>query len=489
MTAKIDSGASVDSLTISTQKSANTTIYTTMSGEAFHPDHEIAGDFFTTSDGFPIVASANEKPILLQTTPDGSLSTTGKTLHIYDAMGAAAVNTNKWIATSTTMTQTLSAGILTLNSAANATAAVGTQILSHKFMLPTPRGTLIFRCKARHTLHYFNNIIELGFGSPATAVATSIGNGACWRKTGSGQYTPVISVNGSEVYGSPVDNNLFENSIKTNEFAEFAVVIKGRKVSFSIAKITGELVFFQTLELPVTLTSFTATRLQAMARTYNGGATAVAVQVFLTGISVWSYDVDLNKPWSEVTAGMSHNAVTSPTAFTQLETYTNNVAPTTATPTNTTAVVATLGGLSPFSNGANSFAASDTLDLIIFGVVVPSPYQLIIKGIRIDAVNQGAASNAAIYTIQWFLAVNDSAVSLATAGVYPARRKVLGYQTLVGSAPIGTQLTPAIDVRFGAGLCVFPGRFVQIGARVIGASVATASQVIRASATIDGYFE
>lgn len=68
-------------------------------------------------------------------------------------------------------------------------------------------------------------------------------------------------------------------------------------------------------------------------------------------------------------------------------------------------------------------------------------------------------------------------------------RKVLGFQTLANAAAIGVQFSPTIDIRYGAGIYVPPGRFLGIGTRVIGASAATASQVIRTFATYDGYFD
>jgi hypothetical protein len=112
-----------------------------------------------------------------------------------------------------------------------------------------------------------------------------------------------------------------------------------------------------------------------------------------------------------------------------------------------------------------------------------------LKGFSLSTVNLGAANGAAIYTIEYFLALNASAVSLATAAPYKPMFQAIGFQTLANAAAIGAKFDGDVQRTFSSGVYVFPGRFVVLGARVIGASVATAGQVIRTIWTPDGYFE
>lgn len=443
-----------------------------------------------TTTGLLLAAAEGKNSKLVRAASDGSIfGGTERSLLVYDNVEGAAVDTNKWIQTLTTMTITQATGVITLNAGSSVASTVGAMLTTHRQMFLPARGMLVFQSRQRHTAHFINNLIEVGFGSPASATVAPIGNGAVWRKDGTGQYVPVLAINGAEYLGTPIDNATFLAQIMATEYAIFEVILETGSATFNIYKATGELVFSETLDFAAASLWFTVTHVKGMMRTYNAAATGTAVQVLINQTAYWFTDGNTNRSWGEQMAGHSYGGpLTSPTAYTQLEAYTNNAAPTTATPSNTAAASATLGGVVGWSNGANSFAASDTLDLIIFGAAVPSPYGLVLTGIRIDSINLGAANGAAIYAVQWFLAVNSSAVSLATGTPYFPMRKALGFQTLGNAAAIGTAFAPVIDMNFSP-IYVFPGRFVVVGARVIGASAATASQVIRTAASLRGYFE
>jgi hypothetical protein len=108
--------------------------------------------------------------------------------------------------------------------------------------------------------------------------------------------------------------------------------------------------------------------------------------------------------------------------------------------------------------------------------------RLVLRGVRIDAVNTGAAVATTATTIQWSLAFGHTAVSLATAEGAAAkapRRVALGIMTwpvgaAIGQAPQGG----AIDFDFGdAPIFVNPGEFIAlVGKFIVG--TATASQTI-----------
>ena len=178
----------------------------------------------------------------------------------------------------------------------------------------------------------------------------------------------------------------------------------------------------------------------------------------------------------------------------QAANYTNNGAPTTRTPSNTADAETTLGGHIAWNNAGTSFAASDAADLVLFGYTVPSPFNLAIYGVRIATVNLGAANGAAAYTIQYGLAVNHSAASLATVDTANTSTRAprfipLGFQSVAAAGPIGTPYGPDIIYTPQVPIIIQPGRRVSLVARVIGGSIATASQVIRTIGTFDALHE
>lgn len=443
-----------------------------------------------TTLGLALIGVEYKIAHLARSAPDGSLIYGDRLVHLEDNAEGAAIDTNKWIQTATTMTATQAAatGIL-LNAGASSVTTVGVQQVSHRFFPRGTRSALITRCRRRDTAHFSNNLIETGFGAPATATTASIGDGAVWRKTGSGDYVPVVSISGSESLGTTIDQATYLLAVPATDYAAFEVVVEEGRATFSITTLTGVTVSKQVVEFPANVPGFAVTHLQAMARTYNSGATGTAVQAFFDEIVVLTSDVTPNKPWAEAKAGQGYGGQTSPTAYTQVANYTNNTAPTTRTPSNTVAGEVTLGGQISWNSAGTSFAANDALDLILFGFQNPSPYGFMMKGFHLSTVNLGAANGAAVYTIQYFMALNASAVSLATAAPYKPMFQMIGYQTLANAAAIGTKFTDDIERSFTSGPYVFPGRFVVLGARVIGASVATLGQIIRTSWTPDGYFE
>jgi hypothetical protein len=103
----------------------------------------------------------------------------------------------------------------------------------------------------------------------------------------------------------------------------------------------------------------------------------------------------------------------------------------------------------------------------------------------VDTLNLGAAVGATEYTIQYFIAVNGTAISLATATY---TRQTLGFQSIATGGAIGARFNPRISENFQSPIVVEAGRFVVLGARVI-SGTATAGQIIRTLAAFKGYFK
>ncbi len=423
--------------------------------------------------------------------PDGSIRASNETLLLYDECEGGAYNQNKWIQTATTMTASQSAatGVL-FNAGSSVASTVGIMHLSHRRFPKLHRGGLVIKFKTKHTAHYANNLIEMGFGSPASATAATLGDGAFWRKDGTGQYVPVIAINNAEILGTPVDNSTVTAIVTPTDYFNLEIQLFDDHAHFIISSQSGVIINSQDLDWDgVSQPHFAVTHLQAMYRMYNSAATSTAVQMYTHCVAVYAIDCAPSRTYREIMSGQGDVSIQSPTAYTQLANWTNNAAPTTRTPTNTAAGESTLGGIISWNNAGTSFAASDTLDLILFGVQVPVPYTFFLTGIRISTVNLGAANGAAIYTIQYGAAFGASAVSLATAAPYPAMRVGLGFQRLANAAAIGECFDKDTIWTPGTPIAVQPSRYIHIIARVIGASAATASQVIRTAVTIDGWFE
>jgi hypothetical protein len=173
--------------------------------------------------------------------------------------------------------------------------------------------------------------------------------------------------------------------------------------------------------------------------------------------------------------------------------YANSAAPASATLSNTAAGYTTLGGQFQFA----AVAGAET-DYALFAYQVPAPSaaaagkNLVIRGVRIETANTGAAVGATATLLQWGLGVGSTAVSLATAdsataGTRAPRRIPLGLQSFPAASSIGT-IAPDIDVNLDAPLYVAAGTFVHIILKMP-VGLATASQVIRGTVMINGFWE
>jgi hypothetical protein len=435
-----------------------------------------------TTAGLPLIGASYRTPVILRATDDGALITSDRNLLLYDRGEGAAVDTNKWIQTTTTMTIAQGTGVITFNSGNSVAINVGAMHTSHRFIPFMTRVTALAKFRARHTAHQAGNIIEHGFGSPASAITASAGNGAFWRKNASGDYIPVISINGTETQGTTVTQATFVASVAATDYAIFEVLVQNNHARFTIFKTTGEVVNMQTVDVPPASTSFQATHLQVFARTWNSAALGGTVQLLLDDVSVWVNDHTQNKPWPHIQAGMSYAAPTSPTAYTQNANYANSAAPASATLSNTAAGYTTLGGQWQFV----AVAGAET-DYALFGFQVPSPYAFTFTGIRIAAINTVVAVATTATVLQWGMAFNSSAVSLATAAPYTPMRVTIGVQAFPIAAAVGAVAADLIWTP-PSPVVVQPGRFIHVILKMPVAT-ATATEVFRGVCAIDGYFE
>lgn len=436
-----------------------------------------------TQAGLMLSGADYKSSRLVRVSPDGTLRSGEDLPLFYDSCEGAAVDTNKWIQTTTTMTitQAVATGVL-LNAGASVATTVGAQHASQRRFAFIGRNAIVMRAKVRSTAHFNNNLFEIGLATaPAAATTAGIIDGAIWRKNGTGGYEAVVSINGSEVASpAPLDNATFATAVPANSYAIFSVFLEESRATFRIMTAGGVVVNEQVIEFGATIGTFGVTHLQAMYRTYNSGVVATAVQHFIAQVSVWQVDA-INSPWEDIVAAMgTGGSLTSPlTTFAQLANYANSAAPANGTLSNTAAGYTTLGGQWAFAAAAGSEA-----DFAFFAYQVPAPYAFRVRRVKITAMNTGAAVATTASVLQWGLAFNSSAVSLATGAPYTPMRKAIGIQ----SFPIAAAIAATVDpVEWEGNEVVQPGRFFHIILKLpIG--TATASQVIRGTCNVEGHF-
>ena len=129
-----------------------------------------------------------------------------------------------------------------------------------------------------------------------------------------------------------------------------------------------------------------------------------------------------------------------------LATYPNSTNPTSAAPSNTALTTNLPGGLG--GQGSVIAALAAATDGIWSSYQVPASTvnikgrRLVLRGVRVDAVNLGAAVATTATTIQFSLAFGHTAVSLATvdgAASKAPRRLSVGLMTWAVGAGIGAQ--------------------------------------------------
>jgi len=438
----------------------------------------------TTARGLPLLAADYKLARMMRSSPDGTLRAGDDMPLLYDSTEGAAVDTNKWIQTTTTMTITQAAATGTLYNAASSVATtVGAMQASHRRFPFVGRNAIAFRQKLRATAHNSNNLIETGFANPPAAATTAqVIDGAFWRKDGTGQWLPVISINSSDILGNPISNATFIAAVATTDYFFASVFLEETRATFRLITGLGVLIAEQTIDFQQQSGSatFSTTHLQAFTRTYNSGATGTATQLFVAQTSVWQID-SIPAPYQNVQAGMNYGSLTSPTAFTQNANYANSAAPTSATLSNTAAGYTTLGGQWQFA----AVASAET-DFALFAIQIPAPYAFVVTGVKISAWNNVVAVATTGTVIEWGLAFNSSAVSLATAAPYTPMRKKIGAHSWAVAAPVGALGGP--DVQWNGIEVVQPGRFFHIIAK-IPLGTATATEIFRGTCTVEGYFE
>jgi len=336
------------------------------------------------------------------------------------------------------------------------------------------------------SLPVLGNICEWGsFISTGTAAPT---DGVFFRLNSMGDFRCVINNNGVETQSSSIN---FDTLVGANMTKSFLIYVMSNQATFWI---DNQLV--AQIHIPAGQGTVTSSQsLPLSFRNYNTSIIPSPQMMKVSMVNVTLADMSTSKLWGDIIAGAGGNASQGQTSGTMGSTalYTNSLAPTAGIAmTNTTAALGSgLGG---------QFSALPTLaantDGIVCSFQVPigtSSTQgktLYIKGVNIYAVvTTVLAGNATPVIFAYSLAYGHNAVSLATTETTTTkapRRKVLGVNQFPAAAALGTQAANVCN-SFDIPVTVFPGEFVQIVAKNIGA--VTTSGVVTFFIDVDGYFE
>lgn len=186
---------------------------------------------------------------------------------------------------------------------------------------------------------------------------------------------------------------------------------------------------------------------------------------------------------SSAQAEAGFNLIADPTSGAQTSNYTNSTPPANATLSNTTAGYTTLGGLFQFVAPAGS-----ETDYALFAYQVPLGFTLYVDSVSVDSFITGAQSSTSATLLQWALAANSSAVSLATGPPHPPIRFPIGMQNAPKSAVVGDPFSPPVEYEPDTPIVVLPGRYFHVILRVPVGN-ATRPQVIRGFVTVEGFFD
>lgn len=420
----------------------------------------------------------------MRVTPDGRLRTGIDQVTWEDTFNHTVVDTSAYQCVTSTATLALSGGRLVFNSGNSVASAAVSRVQTYRTFQLSASSTneVVFRARFNVALQA-NSIVEMGLGFAATTATPT--DGVYFKVNTAGALQGVVNVNGTEstvgLDFTPVPNeNNFYRIVQDQDQAEFY--------------INGHLYGVKSIADTSAATS-NSRALPLLMRCYNAAVVSTAFRMEISDVAVIGRDLANNRLWATCRAGMEQSSINNArgSAAAQTANYANTAAPVSATLSNTAAGYATLGGQYQFA----AVAGAET-DYALFGFQVPLPSaaaagkNLVIRGIRIETMNIGAAVATTSTVLQWGLGVGSTAVSLATtdsatAGTRAPRRITLGVQSFAIGAAIGSVANP-VDVNLDAPLYVAAGTFVHVILKMpIG--TATASQIIRGTVMINGYWE
>jgi hypothetical protein len=438
----------------------------------------IAGESHDGQSGEPRLVRA------ARVSTDGRLRVGVDNIYWADTFNHTVVDGSAYQFVSVTATIAMTGGFLVLNAGNSVASAAVARAQTFRTFPLHPAGSLEVAFRQRFANNPIaNNVCEFGVGFAATTATPT--DGVYFKLNTAGVLVGVMNINGTETTTAPMPSPV------AGQVSHYRIVIDQDRIEFFIDGVLQGVILSPNTAAAVSLSRW----LPLLMRCYNAAATGTAQRMEVADVSVIARDLALNRLWSTAMAGAECGSYNNPrgAAVTQSANYTNSAAPVSATLSNIAAGYTTLGGQFQFA----ALVGAET-DYALFAFQVPlaaaggGNRNLVIRGVRIETFNMGAASATTPTLLQWALGIGSTAVSLATAdsntaGTRAPRRVPLGIQSMPVGTPIGGALTP-IDVNLDAPLYVAAGTFAHVILR-IPVATATASQIIRGLVMINGYFE
>lgn len=209
---------------------------------------------------------------------------------IFDTFEGADLNTGAtiatapiWTSTSVTLAQSVSNGILTLNSGPS-TAVGSITVVSNKSIRYTKENSLNIHFKARITT-VANSVKEIGWGSVAGSSAPT--NGVFIRVDSAGAILGVINAGGTET-----TTTLVSAGYDSANYLDFNIKILDTSVIFSVATSDGTTInVTSTVNLPITTAAVVTSASQPLfLRVYNTVITTGTSQIFCADIAATALD-------------------------------------------------------------------------------------------------------------------------------------------------------------------------------------------------------
>lgn len=410
-----------------------------------------------------------------------------------DTFNYAAQNTGKHSHTFTTMTATVSANGLLCNSGAITTTTTGFTFGTFaEFPCAHAGATTYYETSMSLNTNIAsipaNFVMDVGAIRRGVTAAFVPLDGAYFRFSSAG-ITAVINRNAAET----VSVLTGVSGILANESHKYTISVTEREVEFWIDDVRYASISAPSTQGQVIL----GATLPWGLRLANVGAPSAAVTALVTDYTVSYGGAMYSSPWSAVgnrSLG-SHQGLSGGTMGTLSSITSNSLAIlTTAAGSNTAANVTGLGGI-----GSITAAAAAATDFIMTSYQVPAGTvavqgrRLVVTGVKVSAINLGAAVATTATSCLIGLAFGHTAVSLATAEgasfstatTKAPRREPLGFLYWNVGAPIGaTPQNGDITMRFSNPIYVNSGEFIATYLKFT-SGTATASQQITYAVTFD----
>jgi len=457
-----------------------------------------AARFFSENDPGTLTGSGYLKSP--ETSSDYRLRVGLDTVLFNDRFNATTQNVNNWQYVFATMTAAQpGAGTVNFGVVQGTTSAHGAFMRSfQQFPLVGTAPLAIEFVAGQFTAAMVTNEEwYMGLGLPSAAV--TIPTDGVWLKLTSAGLVGVLSHSASSVESGVL---VAFGDLVVGKLNKYVIVIGEREVEFWFNdKFLGH------LDIPTAVGQpFIASSLPIFMMKRNTGNVSNTNTMRVAYVTASLLDVATNKPWGHqmATAGQMGYQGQNGGTLTTTALLPNAAAATTVTGgalSQTTSLATGLGGQAGIVAAVAGIDGMVTAFQCPLGGANQTPRNLIITGIRIDAVNIGAAVATTASILQWSVGygawipagtlpplTQADTASFATATTKSWKRVPLGLQSWIVGAAIGAP-AEVMEIDLGdSPIVVHPGEWVSAIAKFI-VGTATASQVIWCTVQFRSHYE